>query len=177
MAAGILLIIAALALLIYNRREDAEAGRSAEEVMPALKDAAEEKKGDPDTGLELDGEIYIGYLTIPSLDLELPVMREWDYAKLKISPCRYYGSVETDDLVICGHNYDRHFGRLKTLESGAQVTFTGLDGETVSYEVSAIETLQPDEVEYMTESPYDLTLYTCTYGGQSRVTVRCIREN
>ena len=31
-------------------------------------------------------------------------------------------------------------------------------------------------VEEMTAGEYDLTLFTCTYGGQSRVTVRCDRE-
>jgi sortase A len=39
--------------------------------------------------------------------------------------------------------------------------------------VAEVETLEPTAVEEMTNSGYALTLFTCTYGGQSRVTVRC----
>lgn len=176
MAAGILLILSAVLLLSHNKEEDKKAGQAAEEILPELKESIETAEdGDPDLGLSVDGEKYIGYLTIPSLGIELPVAKDWDYTKLKKTPCRYYGSTETDDLVICGHNYDRHFGRLKNLAAGDEIVFTSADGETTEYEVAALETLQPDETEYMKQSGYDLTLYTCTYGGQSRVTVRCSR--
>ena len=33
--------------------------------------------------------------------------------------------------------------------------------------------IQPDEVDNMTTGQGPLTLFTCTYGGASRVTVRC----
>ena len=126
-------------------------------------------------GVVIDGESYMGYLSIPVLKLELPVMSDWDYAKLKIAPCRYFGSAETDDLVICAHNFDRHFGRLKNLRAGDLVTFTDADGVSFIYEVKAIETLQPTQISEMIQSEYDLSLYTCTYGGRTRVTVRCSR--
>jgi hypothetical protein len=29
----------------------------------------------------------------------------------------------------------------------------------------------------MTDGEYDLTLFTCTYGGKSRVTVRCMEAS
>lgn len=102
-------------------------------------------------------------------------MSEWDYTRLKTAPCRYTGSSKTDDLVICGHNYGRHFGRLKNLQAGDLLTFTDMDGVTTVYEVKETQILQPAQVEEMIESSYDLTLYTCTYGGRTRVTVRCDR--
>ena len=36
-----------------------------------------------------------------------------------------------------------------------------------------LETLDADAVDYMSAGDWDLTLFTCTYGGQSRVTIRC----
>ena len=36
-----------------------------------------------------------------------------------------------------------------------------------------IERLRPTAVKEMTSGDWDLTLFTCTVGGQSRVTVRC----
>ena len=121
----------------------------------------------------IDGYLCIGCLSIPSLGLELPVMSDWSYPQLKLSPCRYSGSTGTGDLVICAHNYARHFGKLKTLSEGAEVYFTDMDGMTRRYEVAAVEILPPTDLENMTAGEYDLTLFTCTYGGQSRVTVRC----
>lgn len=185
MGIGAALLIAALSLLLYNWTENVNAGNAADEILPVIIEAIEESEDnstedviETDTEMtveELEGYGYIGYLSIPVLELELPVMSEWDYTRLKIAPCRYFGSTKTDDLVICGHNYTRHFGTLKNLQPGDQVFFTDMDGETITYEVKEVETLQPTQISEMIESDYDLTLYTCTYGGQSRVTVRCSR--
>lgn len=125
--------------------------------------------------VEIDGYHYIGFLTIPSLELELPVMADWSYPQLKKSPCRYVGSTYTDDLVIMAHNYRRHFGTIDELSPGDTVAFTDMDGNTVYYAVVALDVLYPSAVEEMTSGEYDLTLFTCTYGGRTRVTVRCDR--
>ena len=111
----------------------------------------------------------IGYLTIPDLGLELPVLEEWSYDLLKIAPCRHTGSVETDSLVIAAHNYKSHFGRLSSLQIGAEVTFTDLTGQTYHYVLSAMETVSPDDTEAVLNSGYDLVLYTCTSGRAHRV--------
>ena len=83
--------------------------------------------------------------------------------------------IYTDDLVIMAHNYDRHFGSLSELRIGDRVSFTDMDAETTLYEVVALDVLAPTDIEVMTAGEYDLTLFTCTYGGKSRVTVRCNR--
>lgn len=125
--------------------------------------------------IKIDGNTYIGYLTIPSRDLILPVMANWSYKNLRIAPCRYSGDVASNNLVIAAHNYSRHFGELSKLSIGDKVTFTGLDGVVISYEVAVVDILAPTAVIEMIEGEYDLTLFTCTYGGKSRVTVRCER--
>ena len=48
-----------------------------------------------------------------------------------------------------------------------------MDGNLFTYEMAERETLMPTSVEEMTSGDWDLTLFTCTVGGQSRVTVRC----
>ena len=53
--------------------------------------------------------------------------------------------------------------------------FTGVDGKQTLYYVAGMEVLQPEDIEKMTKSDYDLTMFTCTYGGQERITVRCIK--
>jgi len=125
--------------------------------------------------VDIKGHGYIGFVGIPTLQKELPVMAGWTYPKLKISPCRYTGSVYTDDMVIMAHNYSHHFGTLQNLRTGDVITFTDMNGVTVRYEVVALDILQPTAVEEMTSGEFDLTLFTCTYGGKTRVTVRCDR--
>lgn len=189
MVLGTALVLAALSLFLWNRQEDRQAGESAENILPRIIEEIQEpdtvseteEPSWPDpydpamTEVEIDGYVYVGYLSIPAIELELPVMSEWDYPRLKIAPCRYTGSTKTGDLVIAGHNYTRHFGPLSRLSEGDQVIFTDMDGEIWVYEVAAVEVLAPTAIEDMTASGYDLTLFTCTYGGQSRVTVRCDR--
>ena len=180
MILGTALILAALSLFLWNRWEDSRAGVSVDAVLPQLLEqieTEEEAPADPyDTEMpeaKVDGYEYIGYLSIPALGLELPVMSSWSYPQLRIAPCRYYGSVGTEDLVIAAHNYSRHFGNIKTLAPGDEVYFTEMDGTVTAYEVAETDTLNPTAVEEMTDGGWALTLFTCTYGGQSRVTVRC----
>lgn len=121
----------------------------------------------------IDDYEYAGYLSIPSLGLELPVMAQWSYPRLKIAPCIYYGSAAEENLVIAAHNYARHFGRLSKLEKGAEITYTDMEGAVWRYEVETTDVLAPEAVEEMLDAGYALTLFTCTYGGANRVTVRC----
>ena len=185
MILGTVLILAALSLFLWNRREAEQGGEAAADILPQvveqIAETAAEAPAPPDpfdptmTEAEIDGYLYIGYLSIPALGLELPVMSEWDYNRLNIAPCRYSGSTKTDDLVIAAHNFAQHFGGLSGLTGGEQVIFVDMDNVVSTYTVVAVEILAPTAVEEMTNGEYDLSLYTCTYGGRSRVTVRCDR--
>ena len=199
-ALGLLLIAAALSLVAYNLKESQNARQFGAEVVdlmcetlysePAQKDtatidAAEEVVlpdylRDPEMEMPvqtIDGQDYIGVLSIPALNLELPVISQWSYPGLRVAPCRYRGSAYTDNLIIAAHNYSSHFGNLKTLREGDSIFFVDVRGNAFSYEVAALETLAPTATEEMASGDWDLTLFTCTVGGQSRVTLRCIRGN
>lgn len=121
----------------------------------------------------IDGQIYIGVVEIPTLSLKLPVIRDWSDERLKIAPCRYVGSVYTGDLIISGHSYKKHFRYIRKLVEGDPVIFTDMDGNRFVYQVSGTEVIAPDGVEQMVSGEWDLTLFTCTYNGSSRHTVRC----
>ena len=123
----------------------------------------------------VDNREYIGILDIPSLNLSLPVMSDWSYPDLQISPCRYVGSAYMDNMVIAAHNYQTHFGRLKELNAGDEIIFTDVDGNVFRYVVAYQEQLQKTDVEEMQTGDWDLTLFTCTVGGAMRVTIRCDR--
>lgn len=123
--------------------------------------------------VEVDGRDYIGMLEIPALELEIPVLSQWSLEGAKVAPCRYFGSAYKNNMVIAGHNYPAHFGRLSELGIGEQLSFTDMEGNRFCYEVISMEILQPDQIEDMCTGQWDMTLFTCTVGGQSRVTLRC----
>ena len=126
--------------------------------------------------VELDGEKYIGILSIPALSLELPINYSWDYNKLKKTPCRYAGGIN-DSLVIAGHNYRNHFNPLTRLRNGDSVKLTDMAGVEHFYIVEKTETMSATDISGMLDNSYDLTLFTCNYSGMARVAVRCVRHN
>lgn len=123
--------------------------------------------------IEIGGYRYIGYLEVPSLGIDQPVQSEWSYPNLQVSACRYAGSVYQNNMVVCGHNYFPGFGLLLNVTAGDLVRFTDVDGNVFDYEIAGVELLAPEDTEEMTESGWDLTLFTCTMSTASRVTVRC----
>lgn len=128
--------------------------------------------------IELDGTYYCGYITLPTLGLELPVVDGWSYAALRNSPCRYSGSAAENDIIIAAHNYNDHFGHIGDLDSGDEMIFTDTDGISHHYEVDFTQYVDGYDVDamYRGESDdWDITLFTCTLSGQSRVTVRGLR--
>ena len=182
--AGLLLIAAALFLSAYNEWESHEARDSARQVIAQLCDALPTEAGEPTTLPDvrqempvktINGRDYIGVLSIPSLELELPVISQWDYPALKVAPCRYSGSLYQDNLIICAHNYASHFGKLKELQPGDIVLFTDMDEHVVTFQMVERETLNPMDAEGMEAGDWDLTLFTCTIDGQTRVTIRLER--
>lgn len=178
---GLFLILLSLLLLYSNLTESTQAGEEAAAVAQKL---TQELPKTPEISLEMpvrempeveiDGNAYIGVLEIPALSRTLPVMSDWSYSKLRTAPCRYRGSAYEKNFIIMAHNYASHFGSLKDLSMGESIVFTDVDGNVFEYEVVEMEILEPFMTNEMEAGEWDLTLFTCTLGGQSRVTVRCM---
>ena len=194
MGIGLLLVLAAAGLLAYNTWESSRAGQAASRIltqlteeMPQAETPQTETRSEETepavlremTVKTVDGLDYIGYLSIPELELELPVQAQWSYDGLQKSPGRFSGSTFSDDLTVCAHNYPAHFGRLRSLSQGEEIDFIDMDGMVWIYEVSYVTVLEPEDVEQMTdkdpEDTWGVPLFTCTPGGAERVAVRCHR--
>lgn len=204
---GLLLIAAALCLIVYNVHESDSAGRASDAVLvelePYISDTHEydmpsintdgnsdEKSPDaveyPDYVLDptrslpvqnVGGNNYVGVISLPSIGRRFPVFAEWNYSALKTAPCLFSGSPYQNNMVICAHNYSRHFGRIRYMNVGDEVTFTDMDGNLFRYEVAEILTIGASSVSQMiTPTTWDLALFTCNMSGNARVTVRCVRK-
>lgn len=194
------MLLASLFLVFLNFRQDRESSENASEILTELKEAIpqvvettefiepathndifqeyEESTTVPEEKtIQIDNNYYIGTILIPSLDVELPIISEWSYPNLKLSPCRYKGSIAEGNLIIASHNYRSHFGRIQELNSGDIIVITDADGISHNYEVVQSEIIDGYNIESMefgSDDSWDLTLFTCTLSGQSRVTVRAI---
>ena len=180
---GLLLISAALLLTAYNVWRDmkgsVDAGKALEQMefgSGSVEYLQVQEKEMPEQ--EIDGIWYIGALEIPSLNLQLPVASYWDEGFARSAPCRYTGSPYTDDMIIAGHNYRQHFGKLRTLKPGSDVYFTDSDGNTFTYTAVSIEDVDGKDTETMKSGSdkWDLTLFTCNFSGQARIAVRCVEK-
>lgn len=202
---GTMLLAAALFLVLYNLHSDRKSGAASVEILHELKQEISEhtppettaelvlptedlyeqyeseEPAEPteptDPTIELDGRVYAGVLTIPSLNAELPVIQEWSYPNLRLAPCRYNGAAAAGNLVIAAHNYSSHFGNIQSLNTGDTIVFTDVLGSVYVYEVLQTEMINGNDVQAMRggAEEWDLTLFTCTLSGRSRVSVRAVQ--
>ena len=199
--AGVLLLLAAGAVLIYGLADDYYAGQRAQNLLEQVHNngweqpvhsgpaprislstryasALAHENDSPDaeeTDAELADNAVIGILEIPKLNKSLPILNKSTYAMLDISVCRYTGSIDSkpNRLVISGHNYRSHFGELTTLEIGDEILITTVDGQTFRYSVISFEVCHMYDPDAVQEGDdWDVTLLTCRKNRAMRTLVR-----
>ena len=182
--AGILLVVTAVALLATGTLGSLYAGARSDAVLaelakrdptPRIDHAAQgpnDDKGAMPAEI-VDGCDYLGVIVFPTLDVELPVAGYYSDEQLRVSPCRYEGSYETNDLIIGGEGYASHFGRISTLGIRDEVRFMAVDGTILQYQVSNVETDDLDDITKILHD-WDLTLFTFNVDGSCAV-IRCVR--
>ena len=82
---GVVLLLAAGGLYAYNRCEDVHAGAEAQTVVADLQQKVETPEPEAESGpldpelpvVEIDGNEYVGEISIPAIGIDLPVMSEW----------------------------------------------------------------------------------------------------
>ena len=191
---GAVLVLAAVVRLGLHAWEAEQAGQSAQEALeaiqqtePSLQQSAEETSlqttvptgpSEPESLeiFELEGDDYIGWITAPAYDRELPIMHQIQEDRLKKAPCLEKGSPITDDAVISGHNYRSHFLFLHSIQPGEEIWFTHLNGFRVEYTVTRCELVDPTDLAAVLKADHDLVLYTCTSDGENRWAVYCDRK-
>ncbi len=123
------------------------------------------------------GEAYqiIAALSIPSLNIEYPILSSTSDSLLKISLTRYWGSNpnEVGNMVVLGHNYqtDKFFSKLPNIQIGEIIKITDLSGKTLEYEVYKTDIIDPYDnscTSQKTNGNTEITLITCYNNDESR---------
>ncbi len=185
---GVFLILAAFILVLYNFYREYNAKKKVEKYLPKLEKIIKDHSGGNNNAdnekssktMNIDGMNFLGILSVPSKNLELPILADYSYELLDTAPCRYSGSYDSDDLVIGGHNYRSHFSKLKSIKNGEEIFFTSFDGTVYKYSVLRVEILESTQIEDLINKQntddWDLTLFTCTSSGAARCVIRCKSE-
>ncbi len=161
-------------LIINDKYIDYNAGIESKKVLNLIEKVPikdENNSNDLDT-INIKGYNYIGTISIPTLNINLPVLDTWDYNRLKIAPCLYYGN-SIENMIICAHSYRTHFKNIGKLKQGDYIIFTDVHENEYIYKVEEVEILSSADVDKMINNNFNLTLYTCTSDALKRITVRC----
>lgn len=181
-ATGVLMLLLCTGFVIYNSTLETNAARQVQNTTQRLLDGIGEASALPlplhepelasDDSYFFEGREYLGVLSIPDLGRQLPVLVQCSDENLQHAPCRYSGGINAGGLVIAAHNFSSHFGGIAELELGSVLSFTDANNIERQYKLELIETLEPEDVDAMCDTDWDLSLFTCTYGGAGRVTAR-----
>lgn len=177
------MILGGISLFVYNLWDGHRAQVEASEILVELKKKKQEiseidnKELKDKSSITIDNYNYIGTISIPKLNLELPVIDSCSENKMKKAPCLYDGVIENNTAIIAGHAYISLFGKLKNLQVGDSIIFEDVFGNVFKYSVSLKETLSEKDVDKMYEGMWDLSLFTCTLSGDKRITIRAKNIN
>ena len=146
----------------------------------AISEAATPEVSRQSTYKKAKGYTIEARLTIESLGIDYPIIKECTEELLKISLNKYWGGAPNSigNYCIVGHNYKnkKMFGRLSEIVSGDIVELTNLETDkTVKYQVYNKYTVEPTDTSctsQLTDGRRELTLITCTNYGKQRLVVK-----
>lgn len=177
---GIIFISLSLFFEVKNTLEENKASRNASIMLNELTEVIEDNKDNKVTPMvysTIRGYDCFGVITIPSLGIELPILNTWDYERLDIGPCIYYGNINENNLVICGHSYKSHFKYLYNLDMDDYVIITDVNNNQYVYQVKDMNVISPKDTDEVIENDFDLTLFTCYNSGSQRIVIHLNKVN
>ena len=178
---GVCLLVCAIGIFSYMQITQNRANQQAKmyieqlkQSMPEVTDSFVEERNDSNMSMmEIDGENFVGILEVPAYGTELPVGSSWQKGKTAEYPCRYWGSVFDNNLIIGGSDYPGQFDFMEKISMGDTVYITDVTGARVSYTVSWIEKTEEVSKEYLENKNEGLTLFSRSPYGFDYTVVRC----
>ena len=128
---------------------------------------------------KLKGFEIIGKIEIPKLNVEKYILGETTTKSLKASVTKVCGPNinKIGNFCIAGHNYNKIFGKIKTLKKNDKIILTDVYGDSTIYEIYNIYKTSPKDISCLnqeTNSEKEITLITCTAGATKRVIVKAV---
>lgn len=119
----------------------------------------------------------IGMITIPDIDLELPILYGLDNENLAVGAGTMMASQQmgSGNYALAGHYTQSPtalFGPLQTIQTGTMIYVTDLT-YTYQYRTNSLETVAPTRVDVLNQTTAaTITLVTCTFDATERLIVK-----
>lgn len=119
----------------------------------------------------------LGEIEIQSIGVKKYILSRTTDESLDLSVTRFWGEGihESGNFSIIGHNYSGIFKDLKELVLGDTFTLTSKDGRICTYVIYDIFIVEPNDVSCIEDSlngEREVTLITCTPGGERRLILK-----
>lgn len=176
---GLFLVLLSIVFLLGSEwlaaRNHAEAVQLAEQIEANLPDRSEgdpENYSDPEMPvLQIGGEDFSGLIQIPFYGVSLPIYSSWDSGAVSRYPCRFWGSVYDNSLIVGGGK--GQFDFCGKLDLGDKVIITDMKGTVFSYETVRIDRREHADLEMLEEEEFDLVLFAPDTVADGYIIVRC----
>lgn len=184
----VLVIIIAFVILYIYRQNSNENQYTLDEMtenMPEQINEIEVEEQEPDElivkQVDIKGKEYnvIAILSIPTLDIEYPVLETTSKELLKVSLNKYWGPNpnKVGNFCILGHNYNdsRFLGNLYKINIGDTINLQDMAEKTVKYKVYETYIADPEDTSctsQLTDGQKEITLITCTRDFKQRFIVK-----
>ncbi len=183
--AGILLVIASLAILIFSFANRQAAAQDAQQIVSELRTLMPETHDIvPDDrvnmtmpAMEVDGESFCGIIEIPQYSTELPVCERWKKNRVDSYPCKYTGDLYDGSLIIGAGDNTELFSFAKKIQNDDVVFITDMTGGRYAYKVSDIRRSKDVSTEYLTSIETDLVLFVKNGLSLDYTVIRCVFDN
>ena len=177
--AGVLLIAAVVIYFSVNAIESAKARKQNEQILDRINTfIPEPHQGIVEEGrdnfmpvLSIDGTDYIGIITVPAYNTELPVASVWNEKNSKRLITRYFGTLQEGNLVLGADNAYGLFDFSKEITKDDRIFFTDMEGIIYSYVVEDVIHTRNISEENLT---YDgLTIFIRSKASSNCIVVYC----
>ena len=176
---GVLLIVAAIALIILQGIRQRDAVESSSqivskmyELMPEIKIGSSDDRVNMSMPvLEIDGEDFAGIIEIPLYNAELPISADGGSDQ----SYRVVGSLYDGSLVIGGASHAGQFDFMKSITETDEVFITDVMGYRFAFEVSEIIVSDEISPEGLADDTADLVLFAKDAYSSKYTIVKCKR--
>ncbi|MET3507790.1 class D sortase [Halalkalibacter oceani] len=180
---GIWLLLVGFILILIPFLSEWQSNRDARALEEALSLVADSEQSNIEVNVMgktmTENELeQVMRLEIPVIDLNQLVLPETTEQNLKVALTQIKKEQVPGEgnFTIAGHRgyrAERHFSRLPEIDKGDTVLLHAND-KTYKYQVFSTEIIEPTYLKILEDHPFrrEITLITCTRGGQERIAVR-----
>lgn len=176
-----LVIVIILIAIKYSKNQikEQELQSVVDEVNTQIKQLDNSEIELDEVRVEYKGYNVVGVITIPSIDIEYPIIDKTSDEAMKVSITKFWGDNVNDigNFSMAGHNYldGTMFGKTSRLDLGDKIKMTDLTGKTIEYQIFNKYVIDANDVTCVNSvkgNTREITLITCTNGRSNRLIVK-----